>query len=142
MQRETGAQGDLIVTWIDLPRSLGHAFYDKLQKGAARRRFRCLRRGRMQALLRSADRRAVVATGPVFPYAHGRLFRKARQRTGHRVALRQFLFAARFPAAFDTGQNSRSLLTVEDALASPARSPREGFRRCLEACRRAGSCQE
>jgi len=31
MRRETGAQGDLVVTWAELPRSPGHAFYDRLQ---------------------------------------------------------------------------------------------------------------
>ncbi len=31
MRRETGAQGDLVVTWSELPRSPGHAFYDRLQ---------------------------------------------------------------------------------------------------------------
>ena len=32
MRRETGAQGELVVTWAEMPRSPGHAFYDKLQK--------------------------------------------------------------------------------------------------------------
>ena len=32
MLRETGAQGDLVVTWADAPRSPGRTFYDKLQK--------------------------------------------------------------------------------------------------------------
>ena len=31
MRRETGSQGDLVVTWDEMPRSPGHAFYDKLQ---------------------------------------------------------------------------------------------------------------
>ena len=31
MRRETGVQGDLVVTWAEMPRSPGHAFYDKLQ---------------------------------------------------------------------------------------------------------------
>ena len=31
MRRETGVQGDLVVTWSEMPRSPGHAFYDKLQ---------------------------------------------------------------------------------------------------------------
>jgi transposase len=31
MRRETGAQGDLVVTWSEMPRSPGHAFYDRLQ---------------------------------------------------------------------------------------------------------------
>ncbi|MGD9659620.1 MAG: transposase [Methylocystis sp.] len=32
MRRESGAQGDLVVGWAELPRSPGRAFYDELQK--------------------------------------------------------------------------------------------------------------
>ena len=32
MRREAGVQGDLVVTWSEMPRSPGHAFYDRLQK--------------------------------------------------------------------------------------------------------------
>ena len=31
MRRETGIPGDLVVTWAEMPRSPGHAFYDRLQ---------------------------------------------------------------------------------------------------------------
>jgi len=31
MRRERAVQGDLVVTWAEMPRSPGHAFYDKLQ---------------------------------------------------------------------------------------------------------------
>ncbi len=31
MRREGGTHGDLVVTWSELPRSLGHAYYDRLQ---------------------------------------------------------------------------------------------------------------
>ena len=31
MRRETGVQGDLVVTWAEMPRSPGHAFYERLQ---------------------------------------------------------------------------------------------------------------
>ena len=27
-----GVQGDLVVTWAEMPRSPGHVFYDRLQK--------------------------------------------------------------------------------------------------------------
>ena len=30
-RRETGAQGDLVLTWSELPRSPGHVFYERLQ---------------------------------------------------------------------------------------------------------------
>jgi transposase len=32
MERDAGVQNDLIATWADMPRSPGHAFYDKLNK--------------------------------------------------------------------------------------------------------------
>ena len=32
MRREREVQGDLVVTWAEMPRSPGHVFYDKLQK--------------------------------------------------------------------------------------------------------------
>ena len=31
MRREAEVQGDLVVTWAEMPRSPGHAFYDRLQ---------------------------------------------------------------------------------------------------------------
>ncbi len=31
MRREAGVQADLLVTWAEMPRSPGHAFYDRLQ---------------------------------------------------------------------------------------------------------------
>lgn len=31
MRREAGVQGDLVMTWDEMPRSPGHAFYDRLQ---------------------------------------------------------------------------------------------------------------
>jgi transposase len=32
MRRETGVQGELYVTWAEMPRSPGHVFYDRLQQ--------------------------------------------------------------------------------------------------------------
>ena len=32
MRRQCEVQGDLVVTWVEMPRSPGHAFYDRLQK--------------------------------------------------------------------------------------------------------------
>ena len=32
MKRDAGVQNDLIATWADMPRSPGHAFYERLQK--------------------------------------------------------------------------------------------------------------
>jgi len=32
MRRDDGVQDDLIAIWSEIPRSPGHAFYDRLQK--------------------------------------------------------------------------------------------------------------
>ena len=32
MKRDAGVQNDLLATWADMPRSPGHAFYDRLNK--------------------------------------------------------------------------------------------------------------
>src|ERR1700693_4887667 len=88
-----------------------------LAEGGWLRRFR---RGCLQAVLCGADGRAVVAARPLFPPAHGRLFRRDRQRTGDCLALLGFAVAAGLPAAGEPGQGSRSLLALEDALAPAA----------------------
>ena len=93
--------------------------------------------GGVQAVLRAADGRSVAAAGAVLPDAHDRLFRGDRQRAGHRMALRGFVLAPRFPAAVEPGEGSRSFLAVAHALASAARDARDGVRLGVEARGRA-----
>ena len=88
MGRAEGVQDDLMATWAEMPRSPGHAFYDRLQEFLREGRFRRVRGAGLQAVLRAEDGRAVAAAGAVFPHAHDRLFRGDRQRARHRVALR------------------------------------------------------
>jgi hypothetical protein len=45
MGREGDVQGDLMMTWAEMPRSPGHAFYDRLQVAFGRGRLRRFRRG-------------------------------------------------------------------------------------------------
>jgi transposase len=63
MRRETGVQGDLVVTWAEMPRSPGHAFYDRLQKLLIGAGFDAFVE---EALLRAAHGRAVASSGPLF----------------------------------------------------------------------------
>ena len=93
MRREAEVQGDLVVTWAEMPRSPGHAFYDRLQKLLSEAGFDAFVEDDLQAVLRAADGRSVAAAGPLFPDAHDRLFRGDRQRARHRLAL--FGFAVR-----------------------------------------------
>ena len=74
MGRERGVQGDLYVTWNEMPRSPGHVFYDRLQKLLADAGFDAFGRRDMHALLCADNGRAVAAARPLFPNAYGRLF--------------------------------------------------------------------
>ena len=102
MRREAGVQDDLVVTWAEMPRSPGHAFYDRLQTLLTEAGFDVFVEDDVQAILRGADGCAVVAAGSLFPHAHDRLFRGDRQRARHRLAVFGFAVAARFPAAWRT----------------------------------------
>jgi len=66
MGRDSEVQPDLIVTWAEIPRSPGHAFYDKRPEAAGRGGLQCFRRGDVQALLCAADGSSVAAAGPLF----------------------------------------------------------------------------
>ena len=90
MGREGEVQGDLMVTWAEMPRSPGHVFYDRLQNLLAEAGFDAFVEETCKPLLRAEDGRAVVAAGPLFPHAHDRLFRRARQRARHCLALLGF----------------------------------------------------
>src|SRR6516164_6978909 len=91
-------------------------------------RVRRVRGAGLQAVLRATDGRSVAAAGAVFPDAHDRLFRGARQRARHRVALRGLVFVARLPATFEPREGSRPFLAVTHALATAARGARNGVR--------------
>src|SRR5271165_6733996 len=139
MGRSEGGQDDLMATWAEMPRSPGHAFYDRLQA--------LLREAGFDAFVEQvckpyyAPRMGAPSLPPgrYFPHAHDRLFRGDRQRARHRMAVRGLVLAARFPAAVEPGQGPRSFVAVAHALASSARGAREGVRLGLEAGRRARS---
>ena len=82
---------------------------------AAGGRFRRVRGAGLQAVLRAEDGRSVAAAGAVFP----------------------LVLVARFPAAVEPRQGSRSFVAVAHALASAARGAREGVRLGFEDSRRA-----
>ena len=118
MGREGDRQGDLIVTWSEMPRSPGHVFYDRLQE--------VLISGGFDPFVETACRpyyapklgAPSLPPGRYFRMHMVRLFRRDRQRARHRLALFGFLFAARFSATGEPGRSSRSLVVVEDARAA------------------------
>ena len=71
---EGEVQGDLMMTWAEMPHSPGHVFYDRLQNFLAEAEVRRFRRRNVHPLLRAEDGRAVVAAGSLFPHAHDRIF--------------------------------------------------------------------
>src|SRR5512144_2180492 len=103
-------QGDLVVTWKEMPRSPGHVFYDRLDAG-----FDTFTGDGLPALLRGEDGRAVDSARPVLPDAHGRLLRGDRLRARDRMALRGLAFASGVPAPWDDRTGAGSFLAVEDA---------------------------
>ena len=127
MRRETGIQDDLVATWAEMPRSPGHAFYDRLQALLKEAGFDAFVRGSVQAVLCAEDGCAVIAARPLFPHAHGRLFRGYRQRARHLLALFGFAVASRVPAPGEPRQGCRSFLAVEDTLAPAARGSTKRF---------------
>jgi transposase len=120
MRREGAVQDDLVVTWAEMPRSPGHAFY-----------------GRLQALLSEAGFDAFVeATCKPYYAARmgapslppGRYFRmhmvgyfEGIDSERAWMAVCGFGFAARFPAAGAPGQGTRPFLAVEDPQPAAAR---------------------
>src|SRR3954451_13896519 len=109
--RQGERQADLMLSWAELPRSPGHAFYDRLQAttacrlrppagGADRGRVRRLRREALRAVLRQQAGPAVAAARALLPHAPGRLLRGHRQRARPGVALRRQPVPARSSCAW------------------------------------------
>src|SRR5215471_21841049 len=115
MGREGDRQGDLIVTWSEMPRSPGHVFYDRLQK--------VLISGGFDAFVETACQPyyAPKLGAPSLP--PGRYFRMHMVGYFEGIASERgiawrFVFVARFSATGEPGRSSRSLVVVEDT-ASP-----------------------
>src|SRR6478752_2402506 len=124
MGRSDAVQGDLMATWAEMPRSPGHAFYDRLQDLLGEAGFD----GFVERVCRPyyAPRMGAPSLPPgrYFRMHHDRLLRGDRQRAGHRLALRGFVLAPRFPAVVEPGESSRPFLAVAHAHASAARGAR------------------
>ena len=111
MGRAEGVQDDLMATWVKMPGSPGHAFYDRLQK--------LLREGRFDAFVEQVCKPYYAPRMGAPSLPPGRYFRMHirgdRQRARHRVAVRGLVLAARFPAAVEAGQSPRSYVGVAHA---------------------------
>ena len=74
MGRESDRQGDLIVTWAEMPRSPGHVFYDRLQEVLIAGGFDGFVETACQPYYAAKMGCPVGAAGAVLPHAYGRLF--------------------------------------------------------------------
>src|SRR5918911_565085 len=106
MGRQTDRQGDLIMTWSEMPRSPGHVFYDRLQQ--------VLLDAGFDNFVETTCKPFYATTMGARSVAHGRLPRMNRQRTRDRVAVLGFALVARVLAAGEPRAGSRSFLAVKD----------------------------
>jgi hypothetical protein len=122
MGREDDRQGALMVTWGEMPRSPGHAFYDRLQDVLIADGFDHFVETACQPYDAATLGAPSVPPGRYFRMqdAQGRLFRGDRQRTGPCLAVFGFAGAARLSAAGEPGQGCGALVVVEDARAAAA----------------------
>src|SRR6187399_1994034 len=133
MGREGDRQGDLIVTWAEMPRSPGHVFYDRLQEVLLAGGFDLFVETVCQPYYAPKMGAPSVPPGRYFRMHMVGYFRGDLQRARHRLAMFGFDVTARFSTAGEPGEGSRSLVVVEDARAAPARDPRDGLRLDVEA---------
>src|SRR5947209_18913123 len=97
--RQRERQSDILVSWAELPRSPGHAFYDKLQTVLIASDFDRFVEMQCASELRAAARPPIAAGGSLLPHAAGRLFRRHRQRAWSGMALRRQPVVTRIPPA-------------------------------------------
>src|SRR5215212_2187831 len=97
MGRQGDRQGELMVTWSEMPRSPGHVFYDRLQEVLVGAGFD----GFVEDACRAYDARTMgapsVPPGRYFRMQHGGVLRGDRQRARDRMALFGLILVTRVP---------------------------------------------
>ena len=74
MGLEGEVQGDLVVTWAEMPRSPGHVFYDKLQALLTEGGFDAFVERTCKPYYAARMGAPSFAAGSLFPHAHDRIF--------------------------------------------------------------------
>src|SRR3954465_13265113 len=96
--RQRERQADMMVSWAEMPRSPGHAFYDRLQAELIKAEFDSFVEGLCTAHYAARRGRPSLPPGALLPHAAGRLLRRHRQRARAGVALCRQPVLARVPA--------------------------------------------
>ena len=73
--RQGDRQGDLVVTWKEMPRSPGHVFYDRLQGVLIDAGFDAFAETTCKPYYAAKMGAPSISAWPLLPDAHGRLFR-------------------------------------------------------------------
>ena len=115
MGREGDRQGDLIVTWAEMPRSPGHVFYDRLQEVLIAGGFDPFVERACQPYYAPKMGAPSVPPGRYFRMHMVGYFEGIASERGIAWRCFGFAFAAGFSAAGEPGEGSRSLVVVEDA---------------------------
>src|SRR5215211_2327085 len=123
MGRQRPRQGEMLVTFDELPKSPGHVFYDRLQTVLADAGFDAFVEGLCQRYYA-----AVMGARALLPHASGRLFRGHRQRARPGVALRRQPVAAGLPRARAARPGARPFVAQPKPGAAAARGPRGRLR--------------
>ena len=127
-----------MATWAEMPRSPGHAFYDRLQDLLREAGFDAFVEGACKPYYAPRMGAPSLPPGRYFRMHMIGYFEGIDSERGHRVALRGTSFSLqRFPAAVERREGSRSFVAVAHALASAARGARDGVRLGAEARGRA-----
>jgi transposase len=74
MGREGEVQSDLVMTWAEMPRSPGHAFYDRLRNLLAEAGVDAFVETTCRPYYAPRVGAPSLPPGPLFPPAHGRIF--------------------------------------------------------------------
>ena len=109
-----------MATWAEMPRSPGHAFYDRLQELLGEAGFDAFVEEVCKPYYAPRMGAPSLPPGRYFRMHMIGYFEGIDERTRPGLALRGFLFAARLSAAFEPRKGSRSFLVVAHAVASPA----------------------
>ena len=120
MGQQKDRQGDLLVSWYEMPRSPGHVFYDRPRSVLIEGGFDACAEEYPPALLRGQDGGAFGAAGALFPHVPGGLLRGHRRQARAGVAVLGFSVAARIPAAGEPGCAGARKCTSAPCSTSPA----------------------
>src|SRR6202011_4202475 len=112
MRREAGAQDDLVATWAEIPRSPGHAFYDRLQSLLKEAGFDVFVEDVCKPYYAARMGAPSLPPGRYFRLHMVGYFEGIDSERGIVWRCSEFTVVAGLPAAGEPGQGSRSLLAV------------------------------